>query len=220
MNEHDDPLVGLFSSLLIFTATALRSSCVFVSPPVVIKSVMMLSTKILRLSRCVAPINPLQTLAAGTRAIHSTVKVAKSSDEDKDILHTVSDLRHLRLEHSVEPIPYTAGIELTPENVSADKLGHKKVTVVGCGQVGMAIAYSMLNQVTAGTIALVDMNKAKLEGEAKDLQQGSAFHQHVRILASDEYVSIWQPETFAVASPFLMVHFFFHGSRFPRIRTW
>jgi malate/lactate dehydrogenase len=43
----------------------------------------------------------------------------------------------------------------------------------------MAIAYSMLNQVTAGTIALVDMNKDKLEGEAKDLEQGSAFHQHV-----------------------------------------
>ena len=53
----------------------------------------------------------------------------------------------------------------------------------------MAIAYSMLNQVTAGTIALVDMNKDKLEGEAKDLEQGSAFHQYVRILASDEYVS-------------------------------
>jgi malate/lactate dehydrogenase len=47
----------------------------------------------------------------------------------------------------------------------------------------------MLNQVIAGTIALVDMNKEKLEGEAKDLQQGSAFHQHVRILASNEYVS-------------------------------
>lgn len=54
----------------------------------------------------------------------------------------------------------------------------------------MAIAYSMLNQVTAGTIALVDMNKEKLFGEAKDLEQGSAFHQHVRILASDEYVSV------------------------------
>lgn len=48
----------------------------------------------------------------------------------------------------------------------------------------------MLNQVTAGTIALVDMNKEKLFGEAKDLEQGSAFHQHVRILASDEYVSV------------------------------
>jgi malate/lactate dehydrogenase len=44
----------------------------------------------------------------------------------------------------------------------------------------MGIAYAMFNQVSAGTIALVDMNKNKLEGEAKDLKQGSAFHQHVR----------------------------------------
>jgi L-lactate dehydrogenase len=79
---------------------------------------------------------------------------------------------------------------MSPLNQEIGKIGHKKVTVVGCGQVGMAIAYSMLNQVIAGTIALVDMNRDKLEGEAKDLEQGSAFHQHIRILASDEYVSI------------------------------
>jgi L-lactate dehydrogenase len=47
--------------------------------------------------------------------------------------------------------------------------------------------YAVLNQVTAGTIALVDMNAEKLDGEAKDLAQGSAFHQHVRIEASSDY---------------------------------
>lgn len=135
------------------------------------------------------PIHPRSRIATA-RLVHSTTTIGNPSDEAKDILHQAFDLRHLRLDHSVEPIPFTGGIELTPENVSNEKLGHKKVTVVGCGQVGMAIAYSMLNQVTAGTIALVDMNKAKLEGEAKDLEQGSAFHQHVRILASDEYVSV------------------------------
>jgi len=45
----------------------------------------------------------------------------------------------------------------------------------------------MLNQTTAGTIALVDQNATKLDGEAKDLEQGSAFHQNVRVLASDTY---------------------------------
>jgi hypothetical protein len=54
----------------------------------------------------------------------------------------------------------------------------------------MAIAYAILNQVGAGTIALVDRNAEKLEGEANDLAQGSAFHQNVRIEASDSYVSI------------------------------
>ena len=45
----------------------------------------------------------------------------------------------------------------------------------------------MLNQVTAGTIALVDVDASKLDGEAKDLAQGSAFHQNVRILADSDY---------------------------------
>jgi threonine dehydrogenase-like Zn-dependent dehydrogenase len=108
-------------------------------------------------------------------------------DEEKSLVK--NHLKSLRLAHSKEPIPYTGDIEISPMNTERGDLGHKKVTVVGCGQVGMAIAYAMLNQVTAGTIALVDMNKEKLKGEAMDLEQGSAFHQHVRIVASDDYVS-------------------------------
>jgi hypothetical protein len=108
----------------------------------------------------------------------------------RSISRTSTALDNLRLNHSFEPIPYTSDIEVSPLNQEIGKIGHKKVTVVGCGQVGMAIAFSMLNQVVAGTIALVDINRDKLEAEAKDLEQGSAFHQHIRILASDEYVSI------------------------------
>jgi len=126
------------------------------------------------------------------RCISSTNR--RSDGADSDILHQESDTAQLRLQHSVEPIPYTDGFELIPVNLSMDRLGHKKVTIVGCGQVGMAIAYAMLNQVTAGTIALVDMNKGKLEGEAKDLEQGSAFHQYVRILASDQYVRMMRTQ--------------------------
>jgi hypothetical protein len=67
------------------------------------------------------------------------------------------------------------------------KQNHRKVTVVGCGQVGMAIAYALVNQTAARTVALVDMNELRLEGEAQDLQQGSAFHDHVRVVASHDY---------------------------------
>lgn len=142
----------------------------------------------------------------------SSVSSFPATDEAKSLL--LMDKNHgkkFRLAHSSDPIPYTGKIEITPVNdVNATSgrryhgdggstatyrpssplpLGHKKVTVVGCGHSGMAIAYAMLNQATAGTIALVDIDKGKLYGEAKDLEQGSAFHQHVRILASDEYVS-------------------------------
>ena len=59
------------------------------------------------------------------------------------------------------------------------------MTIVCCST--LEAQYAMLNQVTAGTIALVDMNATRLDGEAKDLAQGSAFHQTVRILADSSY---------------------------------
>jgi TM2 domain-containing membrane protein YozV len=124
-----------------------------------------------------------------TRNFSGTRNLVSPTREDVDLVGG-GTLDHLRLSHSFEPIPYSSDIGVTPLNEYSGSLGHKKVTIVGCGQVGMAIAYSLLNQTTAGTIALVDMNREKLEGEAKDLEQGSAFHQHVRIMASDEYVSI------------------------------
>jgi hypothetical protein len=98
-------------------------------------------------------------------------------------------LQQLRMANSIEPIPYSDNINITPLNHPDGHIGHKKVTIVGCGQVGMATAYAFLNQAIAGTIALIDMNREKLLGEAKDLEHGSAFHQNIRILASDEYVS-------------------------------
>jgi L-lactate dehydrogenase len=94
----------------------------------------------------------------------------------------------MRMTHSFEPIPYDPNLPIVPLNfVDSSELQHKKVTVVGCGQVGMAIAYAMLNQTTAGTIALIDQAGDKLSGEAKDLEQGSAFHGNVRIEADTDY---------------------------------
>ena len=34
---------------------------------------------------------------------------------------------------------------------------------------------------------MIDINSKKLEGEAKDFQHGSAFHQHTTIMASDTF---------------------------------
>ncbi|KAK5975228.1 L-lactate dehydrogenase B chain [Trichostrongylus colubriformis] len=50
-----------------------------------------------------------------------------------------------------------------------------KVTVVGVGQVGMACAYSILQQGSASELCLVDMVADKLKGEMMDLQHGLAF---------------------------------------------
>uniref|UniRef100_A0A7E4ZRP5 L-lactate dehydrogenase n=1 Tax=Panagrellus redivivus TaxID=6233 RepID=A0A7E4ZRP5_PANRE len=62
-----------------------------------------------------------------------------------------------------------------------------KVTVVGVGQVGMACAYSILQQGLIGELALVDCVEDKLKGELMDLQHGLAFTRPATIKASTDY---------------------------------
>lgn len=59
--------------------------------------------------------------------------------------------------------------------------GRKKVTVVGVGAVGMAAAYSVLNQGLASELCLIDVAEDKLRGEALDLKHGKAFMKNVII---------------------------------------
>eukprot|EP00978_Attheya_sp_CCMP212_P004505 scaffold9801_cov51-Attheya_sp.AAC.2 len=71
----------------------------------------------------------------------------------------------------------------------AEFYGHvKKISIVGCGQVGLGAAFAILNQGVADCLALTDVNGERLEGEIKDLRQGSAFYGHrARIEGSTDY---------------------------------
>eukprot|EP00438_Fugacium_kawagutii_P019262 Skav217552 [mRNA] locus=scaffold1602:84186:86999:+ [translate_table: standard] len=74
----------------------------------------------------------------------------------------------------VNVIPYDSALPQKP--ASETPIGNhssKKVTVVGMGQD------------ICGTLAMIDIDKKKLEGEAKDFLQGSAFHQHTSIMAGE-----------------------------------
>ncbi|XP_010518862.1 PREDICTED: L-lactate dehydrogenase A-like [Tarenaya hassleriana] len=62
-----------------------------------------------------------------------------------------------------------------------------KVSVVGVGNVGMAIAQTILTQDLADDIALVDANPDKLRGEMLDLQHAAAFLPRTKISASVDY---------------------------------
>ncbi|CAA88944.1 L-lactate dehydrogenase [Caenorhabditis elegans] len=64
---------------------------------------------------------------------------------------------------------------------------HGKVTVVGVGQVGMACAYSILQQNLANELCLVDVVADKLKGEMMDLQHGLAFTRHCTVKADTDY---------------------------------
>ncbi|KAG5539841.1 hypothetical protein RHGRI_020158 [Rhododendron griersonianum] len=62
-----------------------------------------------------------------------------------------------------------------------------KISIVGAGNVGMAIAQTILTQNLADELALVDAYPDKPRGEMLDLQHAAAFLPRTTILASDDY---------------------------------
>lgn len=64
-----------------------------------------------------------------------------------------------------------------------------KITVVGTGFVGSAIAFALMTKELASDIVLVDVNKDKAFGEALDLSHGEAFVAPVRIRSGDYELS-------------------------------
>ncbi|KHJ91057.1 L-lactate dehydrogenase [Oesophagostomum dentatum] len=77
--------------------------------------------------------------------------------------------------------------EVFEEIVPVASTAHGKVTIVGVGQVGMACAYSILQQNIANEICLVDVIADKLKGEMMDLQHGLAFTRHCVVKADTDY---------------------------------
>ncbi|KAG1359308.1 L-lactate dehydrogenase A [Cocos nucifera] len=62
-----------------------------------------------------------------------------------------------------------------------------KISVIGTGNVGMAIAQTILTQDLADELALVDAKPDKLRGEMLDLQHAAAFLPRTKIRASPDY---------------------------------
>ncbi len=61
-----------------------------------------------------------------------------------------------------------------------------KLAVVGAGAVGATLAYAALMRGSARTVALHDINRAKVEAEALDLQHGIQFVPEAEVLGSDD----------------------------------
>ncbi|ERN05237.1 hypothetical protein AMTRI_Chr08g166670 [Amborella trichopoda] len=66
---------------------------------------------------------------------------------------------------------------------------HTKVTVVGVGNVGMAIVHAILSQHLADELALIDAQADKLRGEVLDLQHAAAFLPRTTIKSSTDVSS-------------------------------
>ena len=57
-----------------------------------------------------------------------------------------------------------------------------KITILGAGNVGATVAYTLAVAGTCTDIVLVDINKAKAKGEAMDIRQGVSFGQNVEVI--------------------------------------
>ena len=62
-----------------------------------------------------------------------------------------------------------------------DNKGKKKITILGAGNVGATVAYTLAVAGTCTDIVLIDINKEKAKGEAMDIRQGVSFGHNVEI---------------------------------------
>ncbi len=61
----------------------------------------------------------------------------------------------------------------------------RKVTIIGAGNVGATIAYTLAIEGIANEILMIDIKADKAEGEAMDITQGSPFFKGTRVTAGD-----------------------------------
>ncbi len=61
----------------------------------------------------------------------------------------------------------------------------RKVTIIGAGNVGATIAYTLSLGTVASEIVLIDINKEKVEGEVMDIVQGASFREPISVIAGD-----------------------------------
>lgn len=65
-----------------------------------------------------------------------------------------------------------------------------KVSIIGCGKVGMTAAYSIIHDGVVNELLLVGRDKEKIEGEQLDLEHGLSFLHHAHVEATENYADI------------------------------
>ena len=73
-------------------------------------------------------------------------------------------------------------------NIMAEPVRNKnmhKAVMIGCGFVGSATVFSLMQSGMFSEIVMIDADKAKAEGEAMDISHGIPFSKHMKIYAGD-----------------------------------
>ena len=61
----------------------------------------------------------------------------------------------------------------------------RKCAIIGCGFVGSATAFSLMQSGLFSEMVLIDVNKEKAEGEAEDISHGLPFNSPMEIYAGE-----------------------------------
>ena len=64
-----------------------------------------------------------------------------------------------------------------------DKVNLRKIAIIGCGFVGAASAFALMQSKMFSEIVLIDADKDKAEGEAMDISHGIPFVGNMKIYA-------------------------------------
>jgi len=78
---------------------------------------------------------------------------------------------------------------------------NNKVVIIGCGNVGMSYAYSLLNQRTfVNELVLIDINEEKALGEAMDLNHGLAYSPSKINICAGNYKDCYDAKIVVIAA--------------------
>lgn len=64
-------------------------------------------------------------------------------------------------------------------------MNYRKAVMIGCGYVGSASVFSLMQSGLFSEIAMIDVDREKAQGEAMDISHGIPFANHMRIYAGD-----------------------------------
>ncbi|MBU0576716.1 L-lactate dehydrogenase [Patescibacteria group bacterium] len=67
---------------------------------------------------------------------------------------------------------------------------NNKVSIIGCGRVGITTAYAILLQGITNELVLYNRSLDKIKGEKLDLEHGMTFLDHAEIIATDDFADL------------------------------
>ena len=76
----------------------------------------------------------------------------------------------------------------------------RKIGIVGCGQVGMSYAFSLVHSGICDTLVLIDLDRRRIRAEAEDLRHGLCYLGRTTVIISGEYNDLRDADLVLIAA--------------------